>query len=317
MFDFLDDLAGLNGVDDDETSDTFVADTNGDGIFDTLTTVTYDMDGNVEASQFMSDTDGDGIFDAYGEAFSVDTDGDGIVDSLIFQQDNDLDGLFDISAIVNESGNISFIDETGAFQDELNGYNSLAIENASNLEQFDPKNYSPDDIIGDPDAAMQVFHPQETNSSCAVAAQEFVLDQLTGYDFTEAELREMAEVYGWYSPGEGTTAYNIGNVLAECGLTVHRDYGNTIDDIAKCLENGGGVVVAVDVYELYDIDVPGEGANHAIQVVGVDKSDPENPMVIINDSSMQNGGGLMIPIDSFMDAWEDSDFLMVEAYAKA
>ena len=59
---------------------------------------------------------------------------------------------------------------------------------------------------------------------------------------------------------------------------------------------------------------PGMGANHAIQVIGVDHTDPENPMVIINDSGVANGQCVSVPADLFMDAWEDSDNFMVTAF---
>jgi hypothetical protein len=44
-------------------------------------------------------------------------------------------------------------------------------------------------------------------------------------------------------------------------------------------------------------------------------SDPANPHIIVNDSGIPDGGGLMIPVDDFMNAWADSNCLMVEAYA--
>jgi hypothetical protein len=37
-------------------------------------------------------------------------------------------------------------------------------------------------------------------------------------------------------------------------------------------------------------------------------------MVILNDSGNPNGRGVMIPLDDFMDAWQDSEFQMVECY---
>ena len=57
--------------------------------------------------------------------------------------------------------------------------------------------------------------------------------------------------------------------------------------------------------------MPEQGANHAVQVIGIDNSDPDNPVVILNDPGHPNGQGVRVAADDFMDAWEDSDNFMV------
>ena len=54
--------------------------------------------------------------------------------------------------------------------------------------------------------------------------------------------------------------------------------------------------------------------NHAVEVIGIDYSSPE-PMVIINDSGTMDGHAITVPASQFMDAWEDSGYYCVEAYA--
>jgi hypothetical protein len=91
---------------------------------------------------------------------------------------------------------------------------------------------------------------------------------------------------------------------------------------------GRGVVVGVNADELWDqgplatfwnwfceqlgldnaLFTP---ANHAVTVIGIDISDPQNPMVILNDSGTPDGAGVLYPLDKFMDAWENSDFYYV------
>lgn len=301
----------------DMSQHTYGIDSDGDGIIDMMAIDTdYGMDGSVELTQYMNDLDNDGILDTYGEAFSVDLDGDGVADILRFSEDTNMDGIFDVQAIVDGTGNISFIDQIADFQDEMS-MEELTIYNASQLDRFNPNNADPSHIIGNPEAAMEVFHTQETPTSCAVAAQEFVLEQLTGREYTETDLRNFAEANQWYSPEDGTPLYNTGDILESQGLSVKRDHYNTIDDIAACLENGGAVIVGVDAYEIYGVGNdygPGMDANHALQVIGIDTSSPGCPMVIVNDPSNGYGGGAMIPMDNFMDAWADSECFMVEAY---
>ena len=37
--------------------------------------------------------------------------------------------------------------------------------------------------------------------------------------------------------------------------------------------------------------------------------------IILNDPGTSNGGGAMVPLEAFVDAWEDSGCFMVAAYA--
>jgi hypothetical protein len=111
---------------------------------------------------------------------------------------------------------------------------------------------------------------------------------------------------------------DVGNILEAYGINVDRHQGGTIQDIEQCLQNGGDVIVGVDADEIWyrdnDTFGPGDDANHAIEVIGIDYSNPDQPMVILNDSGTPDGCGSMVPLDQFMDAWEDSGFYMVEAY---
>ncbi len=196
----------------------------------------------------------------------------------------------------------------------------LEVGPADVYEPFDG-NTGDDGLIGDPDAAIDSWHTQESQDTCAVVSQEFVLEMLTGEEFSEDDLRDLAEENGWYSPGGGTSMYDVGNILEHYGLNVERSEGNDISDIEQCLEDGGQVIVGVDSSELWtgesdDLFFPGiNGDGHALQVVGVDRSDDDNPMVIVNDSGVANGGCAEVSLDIFMEAWEDSGYYMVEAYA--
>ena len=60
---------------------------------------------------------------------------------------------------------------------------------------------------------------------------------------------------------------------------------------------------------------PADSANHAVEVIGIDYSNPEEPMVILNDSGSPNGCGEMVAMDVFEDAWAAGDKQMVECYA--
>ncbi len=291
----------LQDADGDGVPDVVITeqhlDTDGDGRFDTIQTdLTLDMDN-------------DGFADLHSVVIGRDTDGDGVLDWMQTAEDFDNDGIFDS---IHEYSGLDGLDLTddGGFPDG----------GAPAYETFDPDSADMDRVIGDPEEAMESWHWQETGSSCAVASQEFVLEQLTGREFDESDLRELAEEQGWYSPEGGTPMDDVGNILEHMGLTVERSQGNSIEDLERCLENGGEVIVGVDSSEIWegqddDFFGPGMDADHAVQVIGLDYSDPGSPMVILNDPGAANGGGAMLSLDVFMGAWEDSGCFMVEAYA--
>lgn len=316
MFGFDTDGDGLI----DTTQIVVPVDTTGDGVDDILSIHTdFDMDGNIDMKQLFADTDGDGGFDTYTEVYSVDVDGDGIADYYEVLVDENMDGIFDVSAVVDSNYELIFIDQIETMQSEID-YVQLAFD-LENVETFDPNNYDPNSIIGDPAHAMEAFYPQDANYSCAVVSQGFVIQQLTGQELSEDYLSGMAYANQWYAPGGGTYDHNIGNILLEHGLTVSRTYDNSLDDIANILDNGGGVIVTVDSLALHSSThdapfAPGiDTSDHAIQVIGIDNSDPDNIMVIVNDPGIQNGGGAMIHIDTFMNAWDAGNNFIVSAYA--
>ena len=95
------------------------------------------------------------------------------------------------------------------------------------------------------------------------------------------------------------------------------------------LDAGNPVIAFVDSYELTapssavvtaqqaaDENHPGLRSvqNHAVWITGIDKSDSDNPMIILNDSA--RGGIVRYPLKQFLAAWEDSEF-MYQAYGDA
>lgn len=295
-------------------------DLDGDGIAETViveSQLDLDDDGFVDtvSTEIYSDSNLDGVVDYYSGTSASDFNGDGQADYMITAADYNGDGVFEASGEymdTNNDGIMESVDQYSPIYPESSG-------NAPAYETFDPSETDPANVVGDPTGNMENWHWQETGTSCAVASQEFVLEQLTGREFEEAQLRELAEENGWYDIQGGTPMDDVGNILEYMGLHVEQSMGNTMDDIVQCLQNGGQVIVGVDSSELWngtndEMFGPGMDADHAVQVTGIDFSNPDQPMVILNDPGAANGGGAMVPMDSFVDAWEDSSGFMVEAY---
>jgi len=186
------------------------------------------------------------------------------------------------------------------------------------LENFDPSDADAEGVVGDPEDALDLWEYQENTNRCAIYSQKFVIEEYTGQEVDIEELCDVAEENGWFTEEGGTPIMYMDKLLDYYNVPNEASSGNDIQDIADSLAEGKRVIVAVDADEYWagqnDTDVyePGDGVDHAIEVIGIDNSDPDNPMVIVNDSGDPDGKGIMIPMDTFVDAWEDSDCYMIE-----
>ena len=246
-----------------------------------------------DPNHFDFNPDDDDEFSPETEPLVIDLDGDGSLDILGTRDD--------VFPLVEDEGNLSGVD---------------AIETIDSPFSDDTEHW----------------HPQSYSDTCAIASQEFILDELGedyGIDFTEEQLRQEAIDNCWYTPGGGTPIECMGNLIEAHGIEVEKDYGYTLADLSQRLDDGQKVLVALDSDEIWNpgmddddpisnyFGIPGQDANHAVQVVGIDDSDPNNPMVILNDPGTPDGKGLRVRADDFVDAWEDSDYYMVSTTGNA
>ncbi len=333
-------------MDGDGVFETVGLDDNGDGLFDEMM---MDTDGNGIVDTFYTeqhlDTDSDGLADTVYVQQQIDADGNGVPDTIVTEvlSDSDHDGHPDYYSRteeidMNDDGIVDYVaiaeDVNGDLEfdavTEMEDWNGNEVwdstettmfevaeaEAYNEYEHFDPAESDANGIIGDPEAALDSWHIQSGNT-CAVVSQEGILESIFGQEFNEDELRELAEDNGWYN--NGTSAEDVGQLLEYYGIHTEHSFGNSVDDLRNSLGDGNQIIVLVDADELWsgeneEMFGPGMDMNHAVRVIGMDESDPENPRVILNDSGVVNGQGVMIPLDNFMDSWEDSGCSMVEAF---
>jgi hypothetical protein len=306
-------------LNEDGTNESYYQeiDTNNDGYIDTILVESdTDGDGVVDFVAAESDNDGDGTVDEIAFAEATDTDGDGYNETWNKSIDYDGDGVVDESIVA--------VDTDGdGVPDTENGDTQVATDSENLFVTENP------DIVGDPEGDAANWHQQTESDTCAVVCQEFILDEMTGKDFTEEELAQQAIDNGWYTPGGGTPMECVGNLLEANGIEIEKEYDCTLDDISQKLADGENVIVGIDADETWDpggIDsdqvlsnvsgMPEQGSNHAVQVIGVDYSDPDNPVVILNDPGTPDGQGIRVDADDFMAAWEDSDNFMVSTVSE-
>jgi hypothetical protein len=197
------------------------------------------------------------------------------------------------------------------------------------VELCDRAQYDPTDwhayVVGCPESAIRDWRWQDGAGSCAIEVQAWIIQSLTGRSVTEAELLAEAAARGWYRPETGTEPTDVGKLLELYGIAVGRATGCTLAELEARLAAGARVIVGVDADEIWwrrldgldeDLvaDPPGlEGrdANHAVEVIGVDRSRPGQPLVILNDPGHPRGRGMIVSAAEFLDAWEDSNCFLV------
>jgi hypothetical protein len=168
---------------------------------------------------------------------------------------------------------------------------------------------------GDPIADAQWWNEQTADDTCAVVAQQGILESLVGHEIPQDELVRIASDHGWYHPHEGTSMECVGNVLEYYGVPIERRDGCTLHDLYDALDNGQKVIVGVDADEIWTpqhdsdgepLKIPG-GANHALWVTGIGNNPNGELSVIVNDSGTPDGRSEFIPVDDFLNAWDDSN----------
>jgi hypothetical protein len=180
-----------------------------------------------------------------------------------------------------------------------------------------------DFYIGDPAAQIDDYIHQDLADNCAVAAETSLINQFIGGGLALEDATYISASNGWYESGGGTMPNEIGNLMNIYDVPNHSVINASVEQLVRELQNGNGVIVGVNSYELWDEGIWNDikqffydafgldtanlnPANHAVVVTGVDISNPETPMVILNDSGTPDGAAVHYPLRQFADAWENS-----------
>lgn len=153
------------------------------------------------------------------------------------------------------------------------------------------------------------IHQGNTNN-CAIHAQYHILKEY-GFSGSVDDLIQESFENGWSSE-DGTHPKDVGKLLESNGVSCTQVIGANEFRLYAELAQGKSVLVGVDADELwYGIgNSAAEAANHALTVIGMDFSDPDNIQVIVTDSGTGHAAKAY-PIEEFMDAWQDSNCTMV------
>lgn len=173
-----------------------------------------------------------------------------------------------------------------------------------------------DEISGEPLEDTQFWRLQTDLLSSCVACQEFAAKGLLHAELSEEAFMERAKRQGWYA--DGTPPAFDGKLLEDMGLVVEKQYDATLEDIEQVLESGGKAIGTVHSALLEDPElagIPWLSANRMIQIIGIDRRDPETVRVIVNDACVADGAGAVYDWSVFEQAWRPGGCYLLSAYA--
>lgn len=232
------------------------------------------------------------------------------IENLLVEANLENDASFmEVSDIISDMATFSQMDN---YNEDLTDIGlgdifsqTITLENDTLNEAMDPNGMVPD---------IQQQYPD----SCAIKSQQIILNEF-GIDVNEDQLVQFSYEQGWYhADGTGTAAEDVGNLLETANIPVTRQDDANVFNLVSELSQGHKVIVGVDSEELWGNKFMawmkdffmGDTPDHALVVAGIDTSDPNNVMVIVDD----HGSGeyhKAYPLDQFMDAWSDAQCYMV------
>ena len=200
--------------------------------------------------------------------------------------------------------------ELSKIKEVMKQENGLFFEHIGEGNLLSDTHYNNDLVFGNPEEDDDNWHKQSSKFSCAVVCQEFVAEQILNRDFSEQDFSTFAKKQGWYDSNSGTSLYDVGNILETMGINVEKSENLTLNDLAQELEADGKIICAVNSSimqnPLFSL-IPGLSADHAVQVIGIDCSDPDEPKVILNDPNVENGKGRQVDAETFLKSWDTSN----------
>lgn len=185
-----------------------------------------------------------------------------------------------------------------------------------NLEAMEPKESAGNaEQLRDMENAKDVWHLQERNNTCAIACSEFIINEFQETNVTEGELREFVESRGWLREG-GMSMGNAAKLLKHYGVESRLTESASYAELKEALSGRDRVIVGVNNVSIcteWCDQYPAFSANHAIEVLDIDESDPKDVKVIINDPGVKDGCGKAVGLENFMDAWRTGNNMMLTA----
>lgn len=168
-------------------------------------------------------------------------------------------------------------------------------------------------VLDEVDSRKEQWIHQVLSFNCGVAVQKMILSAY-GIEVSEAELILRALADKTLDAG-GMAPDDVGLILEYYGIPVEQIYNVSEALLRELLASGHLVIAGIDAdeiwawrdkkYDEYEKASSMRDPDHVVWIIGIDDEDPDNPMVIINDSGRADGRGARYPMDVFLRAWDD------------
>lgn len=170
-------------------------------------------------------------------------------------------------------------------------------------------------VIGDVARFSDYCHPQGDNpfgfrGTCGLCSCELIIRQF-GIEVTEADVVAYAIAHGLCNIESdpamrgGTTVAEQARILADFGVPAHYETGRSLEDLADSVQQGRGMLLAVDCGVLWDDATYYDGrANHAVTAIGVAR-DPQTGQIqgfYLNDTGTGEPGRF-VDAATMAEAW--------------
>lgn len=200
-----------------------------------------------------------------------------------------------------------FVDDMGFEPDSTSGSPDVASDN-------DPaESFVMDDsaevgvVYGNPEAAADRWFAQEENGYCLPAAMTQVISEALDIDLTDesAVVEAMGELgIEFNPPHSGMTMSEGERVLEHFGVDTAHLEGLTTNDLARYLDDGHSVILAVDSNDYWQGVDSDDQADHAVVLTGIDT---DKGVVILSDTGAAGDGSQYeVPLDVFDEAWAET-----------
>lgn len=187
------------------------------------------------------------------------------------------------------------------------------------LPQEESETSAPQYEWGDREQFSKHWFNQSTNGHCVPASVAQIVSEYTDLDIgDESAFVEYALQQGFYPDGDDTTGMSMesgASLLEAAGVPAHVESGS-IEALASYLDNGYGVMVAVDSGEYWDPlteqadETTGTdaGGDHCVVVSEIDAA---AGVVYLSDPGSPDGNQAAVSLDTFLEAWGESQNEMI------
>ncbi len=201
-------------------------------------------------------------------------------------------------------------------------YKHYGIELSSETEirEF-PKTES----FGDYEIKAQFWEKQMSANTECIALKAIIAHSLNEDTIQQVHIEKECLEKGFYRPEWGTSFDDVLEILKldlnnkQENFDVEVLFNSSLMDLTEHVDSNGEVVCYVNRMLLeYDgsYNFPGLNADSLIHVIGIVFGNAEDDYVVINDVSREDGAGIKISLDNFLNAWATSGNIAITVFRR-